>query len=96
MALPTNEYGIDTCPTTTVAVYSDICDGLFTASGLACAHCTGSSACYDSVDSIYCAKGAAGCLGDTACIYVKDGTDGAPAQAKRKVKKVPPKLKRPS
>lgn len=97
MHVPPNEYGIDNCPAGTTVLYTDICDGMFTSDGLACAHCGGSEGCFDLVDVLYCAKGRAGCLDDEACFNVKDGAAGAPGTRKpqHQIKKVTPKLKRP-
>lgn len=71
-----SEYGLRFCPASMTVSYSDICDGMFTRSGLACAHCTGADSCYDKVDSVYCARGKVGCLQDDTCGHVKDGATG--------------------
>ena len=81
---PENIYGFPNCPSSASATFADVCDGMFTKAGLSCAICHGGAACYDSSDGIYCAGGKAGCLDDSACIFVQDGTAGGPnAQAKR-------------
>jgi hypothetical protein len=46
----------------------DVCDAMFTKSGLACVHCA-AAACIDRVDSIYCVKGS-DCSSDPSCIHV--------------------------
>lgn len=80
----TNIYGLPFCPSSMSVTYADVCDALFTKDGLACAHCTGASACYDDVDSIYCSSAGPGCLGDPACYRVRDGvTARKPSIARR-------------
>jgi hypothetical protein len=48
---------------------SDICDGLFTSDGHACAACknVGGGGCIDPESEIYCIKGY-GCLDDPECL----------------------------
>ncbi len=90
-------YGLSNCPATMTVSFTDVCDGMFTSAGLACAHCSGATSCFDSVDVIYCASGSPGCLEDAACIHVQDGSSGVPASTKKKtIRKIPTKLKRPS
>jgi hypothetical protein len=56
---------IPACPLDIVILPEDVCDGIFTADGHACAVCKGVSRCIDAVDQVYCAIG--GCLRDPAC-----------------------------
>ncbi len=56
---------VPACPLSVVVTPEDVCDGLFTADGHACAVCKGGRGCIDTVDQIYCAAGP--CLGDPAC-----------------------------
>lgn len=58
--------GLPACPSTQTVTPADVCDGLFTSAGLACAKCSGGSACLDTVDVVYCIKGTS-CTGDAAC-----------------------------
>jgi hypothetical protein len=46
----------------------DVCNGMFTNSGLACVHCA-AAACIDRVDSIYCIKGS-DCGLDPLCVHL--------------------------
>jgi hypothetical protein len=69
-----NVYGIPSCPLTTTVTFADVCEGLFTLKGLACAHCTDGAQCFDAVDGVYCASGPKGCLGDDMCHPFRDGT----------------------
>lgn len=89
-------YGLELCPLNMTVTFADVCDGLFTSDGLACAHCAGAEQCFDKIDYLYCARGPAGCLGDTACYYVDDGQAGKPKASRKKAKKIPHKLKAPS
>jgi hypothetical protein len=80
MAGKVNIYGLPFCPSNMTVTANDVCDALFTRDGLACAHCTGASGCFDDIDTIYCTTGGASCLGDPACYHVNDG-----AEAKHKM-----------
>ncbi len=53
-------------PAIVASVRSDnVCDGAFTAEGLACVACSTRDACYDQAHAVYCVEG--GCQEDPRC-----------------------------
>ena len=83
--------GVPNCPATMTVGIGDVCGGLFTKEGLACASCQGGLGCFDQTDVIYCANG--GCLKDPKCgpppLTASDGGMKASTRKPRFVKVVP-------
>lgn len=53
------------CGPLVVPTTEDVCDGIFTATGLACVRCKGHAGCIDVPDQIYCVSGS--CFSDRRC-----------------------------